>query len=258
MRTLSVAILMPLALTAQTLVPVRYQVTTDADHVYPAGILATAAEVGAVSADAASAQTANAANAAEAAALRADVDALAADVADATSDGVWALSLFCTSVGFAAQQPDGTSRLEWVTVPSPTNASARFRADNPLDLDRLDLIATVTLDEMVDGIPDGTATVTEAGTSDFPDGTPGWLYTVTLADLPDADSAFFKLVYDDMLVIGTGNTFPIVGALSVDGAAGRTVTVDAVDATTGEPVTLTFVGGLLVDPVAIQTEEAAE
>ena len=231
-------------------VPIRWMLQTDGTNLYPAGIVAPAADVTKARAEADTLRAATAENTAKAAALTQRVDTLRNQIADATTDGAWALSLFCPAVGFAAKTDDGTSRIQWLTVPTPANSqTGTFIADQSIDLTRLTLEASASVaDILANPARDKTATVTPNGTTTFPDGTPAWKYTVTLKTLPSSASGFFKLAYDSSLIVGTGNAFPIVGGLTVNGAPGRTLTVPAIDAD-GAPVTLTFIGGILVEQV---------
>lgn len=244
------------ALAAQTVVPVRWMLQTDGQRVYPAGILATETEVGEVKAQSNALKEATDANTVAASNLTARLEALRDSVADATVDGAWALSLFCPAVGFAAKTSDGTSRIEWTKVATPDSPTAAFMANREIDLDRLTLQVGAPLSEFIARPKrDTSATVTPDGTGAFPDGEPAWRYTVAFAEVPGAaeGAGFYKLVYDDELIIGQGNFFPIVGGLSVNGAEGRTVTVQATD-DAGETVTLTFKGGLLVEELATEAE----
>lgn len=243
------------ALVAQQVVPVRWMLQTDGLRVYPDGILANQAEVTTVKASADSLQGKVDANAASASALSARVETLAEQIADATVDGAWALSLFCPAVGFAVKTSDGTSRIQWTKVATPSDKTGAFIADKEIDLSRLTIQVGSPLDVfMANPQKDTTATVTANGTGTFPDGTAGWKYAVAFEEVPGAVTGFYKLVYDDELVVGQGNFFPVVGGLSVDGAMGRTVTVQATDEA-GNPVTLTFKGGLLVEELAQEVTE---
>lgn len=255
MKSLSLMLaLAPLALSAET-VPIRWQLQTDGTQVYPLNVLATTSEVTAAQTTAASLSATATTQAETLATLQTELTTLQEQLADVTSDGVWTLSLFCEAVGFAAKASDGTSRVEWTSVPTPSSTTGTFQTDVELTLANLTLIVSATLDEMTAGNTPTAVEVTSTGTSTFDDGTTSYTYSVDCSALTFGEASFYKLVYDDMITLGTGNYLPVVGGMNVDGVNGRTVTVSATDADTGEAVTLSFIGGILVEPEAVASEE---
>lgn len=233
--------------------PYRYTLMTDGATIFPRGIVASTAEVGAATNQAARLSVAVEEQRTQVADLITRVETLSADVADLSKDGVWVLEGYINSIGLLSGTPeyDGTIEIVHLTVatngdgshhltlyaafdPAPVTASQVAMVGNAsLGTDFADLTYTCSYPETV-------------GNPKNPSDTRA-VYTFE-ADYT-APAGFAKIVSVEGSATGVGDYLPVSGGLSINGINGATATVTADDGTV-----LLFKGGILVEaePIAVE------
>ncbi len=255
---LAMCIFCTLQLSAQALPPMpdgvkRVLIMSDGAKLYPAGHIASQHQVDATKGQANALAATVSDQAEQIYSLTTEVASLGEQVADVAKNGIWLMEAYTNSIGILSGIPQYAGSIEIVDLAvSPSQVVVTgWCSQKPLVASQLAMVGAAPSD--LGSFSDLEFTCSYPTTVPLPPTkTSGYCYTWTA---PISVNRFFKIIATKSSTTGENNGMPIYGPLSVNGAPGRTVSIEAIDAATQQPTTLTFINGVLVDPIAVNMQD---